>query len=277
MNYTLVIGVNSFLGNSFISKYKNKLKILGISISKKKIENFKLGKNLKFSFKNLLKEITDKKIESIIYFHSYGTSQNQNSKKKIFYSNYTLAKKFYELAKSLNAKFIYFGSVSENDKSAGNYYAISKRKMINFMRKDNKPKKIKVLVLKLFYIYGINENKRRLLSLIKSSIKKNKIFYLNNPDQKIDFLHVSDFSRALFKVVSAKTKKKFSLYKLCYGNKYKLAEIFKNFEYVKIRKKNSQLKKINYNILGYNKFNIDYNWKPQIKFSKGINDFFKNI
>ena len=57
MNYTLVIGVNSFLGKSFISKYKNKLKILGISISKKKIENFKLGKNLKFSFKNLLKEI----------------------------------------------------------------------------------------------------------------------------------------------------------------------------------------------------------------------------
>ncbi len=198
-------------------------------------------------------------------------------KKKIFYSNYTLAKKFYELAKSLNAKFIYFGSVSENDKSAGNYYAISKRKMINFMRKDNKPKKIKVLVLKLFYIYGINENKGRLLSLIRSSIKKNKIFYLNNPDQKIDFLHVSDFSRALFKVVSVKTKKKFSVYKLCYGNKYKLAEIFKNFEYVKIRKKNSQLKKINYNILGYNKFNIDYNWKPQIKFLKGINDFFKNI
>jgi nucleoside-diphosphate-sugar epimerase len=277
MNYTLVIGVNSFLGKSFISKYKNKLKILGISISKKKIENFKLGKNLKFSFKNLLKEISDKKIDSLIYFHSYGTSQNQNSKKKIFYSNYTLAKKFYELAKSLNAKFIYFGSVSENDKSAGNYYAISKRKMINFMRKDNKPKKIKVLVLKLFYIYGINENKGRLFSLIRSSIKKNKIFYLNNPDQKIDFLHVSDFSRALFKVVSAKTKKKFSLYKLCYGYKYKLAEIFKNFENVKIRKKNSQLKKINYNILGYNRFNIEYNWKPQIKFLKGINDFFKNI
>ena len=128
MNYTLVIGVNSFLGKSFIFKYKNKLKILGISISKKKIKNFKSGKNIKFSYKNLLKEISNKTIDSIIYFHSHGTSPKQNSKKKIFYSNYILAKKFYELAKSLNAKFIYFGSVSENDRSIYNYYAISKKK-----------------------------------------------------------------------------------------------------------------------------------------------------
>ena len=87
--------------------------------------------------------------------------------KKIFYSNYILAKEFYRLAKSLNAKFIYFGSVSENDRSIYNYYAISKKKMINFMKKDKKDRKHKVLVLKLFYIYGVNENKGRLLSLIK--------------------------------------------------------------------------------------------------------------
>ena len=59
--------------------------------------------------------------------------------------------------------------------------------MKNFMKKDKKNIKDKVLVLKLFYIYGVNENKGRLLSLIRSSIKKNKIFYLKNPDQKIDF------------------------------------------------------------------------------------------
>ena len=52
------------------------------------------------------------------------------------------------------------------------------------MKKDKKDRKHKVLVLKLFYIYGVNENKGRLLSLIRSSIKKNKIFYLKNPDQK---------------------------------------------------------------------------------------------
>ena len=276
MNYELVIGSNSFLGKSFIQKYKNKINILGLSFSKKEIKDFKKNKKIKYSYNKLKKIIKNKNISSVIYFHSYGTLRGHVLKTKIFFSNLILAKKFYRLSKYLNSKFIYFGSVSEYDKDTNNNYAISKKKMIKFLKNDSKISKAKVIILKLFYIYGFYENKNRLFSLMRKSILNKKIFYINNPKQKIDFLHVSDFCRALFKVLKMNMNKTFSEYKLCYGKKIQLEKICANNKYIKV-KKNSGFKKINYNILGYKKFNNHYKWKPKLALSKGINDFIKNI
>lgn len=277
INYTLVVGSSSFLGKSFIRHYSGRINILGISVSKKKIEDYRKNISLNFSYKNLNEITKDKKINSLIYFHSYGTSIKQKSIKKIYFSNFELAKKFYEFAKMINTKYIYFGSVSEFDKDIDNHYALAKKKMTNFLRKSSKRGKIHVIILKLFYIYGLGENKNRLLSKIKQAIHYNKIFYLYNPNQKIDFLHISDFLNALFKVIKIKSKKNFLIYKLCYGKKFELKKVFKNFENIKLKKSFHFVKNINYNISGHKKFKKDYKWNPKIKLLEGIDDFFKTV
>jgi len=276
-SYTLVVGSNSFLGKSFIECYRKKINILGISFSQKKIEDYKKKISFRFSDKKLVEITKDKKIVSLIYFHSYGTSNNQNSIRKIYFSNFILAKKFFKFAILLNAKFIFFGSVSEFDKDINNHYASAKREMTRFLFNNTKKSKIPIIILKLFYIYGLNENKNRLLSKIKKSFNEKKIFYLKNPDQKIDFLHVSDFLKALFKVINTKHEKKKNIYKLCYGEKIELKKVFKDYKNVKIKKNQYFIKKINYNIIGHKKFNKYYNWNPKISPSNGINDFLKRI
>ena len=63
INYTLVVGSSSFLGKSFIRHYSGRINILGISVSKKKIEDYRKNISLNFSYKNLNEITKDKKIK----------------------------------------------------------------------------------------------------------------------------------------------------------------------------------------------------------------------
>jgi nucleoside-diphosphate-sugar epimerase len=277
MRNILIVGANSYLAKYFIKENSKKFNITSISISKKSIYFTKKKKFFylkKIDEKQLLKFINPNSFHSIIFFHSYGTKHQKNLKKlensnfrmPIFFFN------FFKLQKKV-VKFIYFGSVSEYNNFSKDLYAKFKNKTRIYLKKNARKFNIQTIILQLFYIYGPNENKHRLFSLIKSKIISNKKITINNPDQDLDFLHVDDFSKALAKVINKKLDNDFYQYKLCYGKKYKIRKVVNYFKYKNINFSKQKTNIVNYNISGSKKFNLAVRWKPKINIKQGINGY----
>ena len=279
MKEILIVGSSSFLANAFLKSYKKNYKFTLISISKKKIE-FSWRKKIinlnKINSTEIKKYLNPPQFDAVLFFHAYGTKHQKNIK-RLIYSNEMIPKLFFDFFKSTNRKikFIYFGSVSEFNDQNKDIYAKCKTRTSKYFSVNSSKFNIQTIILQLFYIYGVDENSHRLLSHIKNKILSNRKIIIKNPDQKIDFLNVKDFNRALKKIVDKNLNKKFYRYKLCYGKKYSVKNVLSFINYKSIFLNRKKLKIVNYNISGYKKFNLDFKWKPKINIENGINEYFK--
>ena len=279
MKEILIVGSSSFLANAFYKSYKKNYKFTLISISKKKIE-FSWKKKIinlkKINSTEIKKYLNPPKFDVVLFFHAYGTKHQKNIK-RLIYSNEIMPKLFFDIFKSIDRKikFIYFGSVSEFNDQNKDIYAKCKTRASKYFSVNSKKFNIQTIILQLFYIYGVDENRHRLFSLIKNKILSNKKIIIKNPNQKMDFLNVGDFNRALKKIINKNLNKKFYRYKLCYGEKYSIKNVLSLINYKSIFFHQKNLKIVNYNISGYKKFNLDFKWKPKINIKNGINEYFK--
>ena len=126
------------------------------------------------------------------------------------------------------------------------------------------------------YVYGKGDVDTRLLPLIVSKLKKGEQIVLDSCNTTIDYLHVSDFSKAVLSIILTDQT---GIYNICSGQEYSLRDIINYivsktetnaqiiFDSTKDRKYASKY------ICGSNsKLLKDTSWLPEINIYNGIED-----
>ncbi len=215
--------------------------------------------------KNILKKIIKKnKIETIIHLAAYlNVKEAENNKKKYYNNNINGTKNLLKACKNSKVKNIIFSSscaiygnikksVSEKKtpKPEG-YYAYTKYKSEELIKKYSKIYKYKYAILRYFNVAGasksgkIGEIETSHGHLIKNiaiqSLKKKPSITIYGNDYPTkdgtcvrDYIHVSDLAEIHFQVLKYLKNKKKSLIINCgYGKGYSVLEIVNKFKKIK--------------------------------------------
>lgn len=75
---------------------------------------------------------------------------------------------------------------------------------------------------RIFYPYGPGEEKRKIISHVLNNLKNGQLVNIKTPNDVIDYIHVTDISRALALLVSSNTS---GTYNICSGKGTKLRKI----------------------------------------------------
>ena len=253
MENCIVFGGLGFIGSNLVKKLNLKFKtyVFANSEYSKKSRN-----SFNYNYGNFKKKI--KKINPKIIFFLSGNSYPNNSLNLNLYdikrSNIIIQDFLYALA---NIKFkgtvIYTSSiavygndkfnnhkfVSENSNlNPKNFYGLSKVIAEEQFKFFNKNYKIKVFILRLSSVFGLNLNKQVIFDLIQGIKSKKKKFLVLN-GKKTDsrqFVYINDLVNILIKLTNL--KKNYLLLNISNGKKYKIINIAKAImKILKINKK----------------------------------------
>ena len=270
MTNILVTGGAGYIGSHIVEQLiKNKENVIildNLVTGYKKLIN-KKAKFVKADIKNkskITKIIKDYNISSIIHLAAYlNVSEAENNKKKYYQNNIIGTKNLLEACKNSNLENIIFssscsiygdvkGSVNENRKpNPQGYYAYTKYKSEELIKKFSKQSKFKYGILRYFNVAGaspsgkIGEIEKSHGHLIKNlaieSLKKNpkiKIFgndYSTKDGTCIrDYVHVSDLANIHIKGLKyLKDNKKSFVLNCGYGKGYSVKQIVDIFKKIK--------------------------------------------
>jgi nucleoside-diphosphate-sugar epimerase len=250
----LIFGISNFIGfnigNELIKKFNiigtisnnlnkyDSLKKLRIKKLNKKIKILKCDFNHKIEIKNIIKnQLPDIVINVAGYTKNY--SHKTFNKKKGYSINVNPLK---TIIKSLNKiskkQILYFhiGSSWEysqniqlcNEKSNKKPkipYGIQKLRATKILKKISNDK-TKIIVLRIFNIFGDLDNKRKIFPYLINNLKNNKISTLSSGLQMRDYIHVSDLSNAIKQIIKNKKKlTNFEIFNICRGKPYSIKKI----------------------------------------------------
>ena len=266
----LVTGGAGYIGSHIVEQLiKNKENIIildNLVTGYKKLIN-KKAKFVKADIKNkskIIEIIKDYNISSIIHLAAYlNVSEAENNKKKYYQNNIIGTKNLLEVCKNSNVENIIFssscsiygdvkGSINENRKAnPQGYYAYTKYKSEELIKKFSKKNKFKYGILRYFNVAGaspsgkIGEIEKSHGHLIKNlaieSLKKKpkiKIFgnnYLTKDGTCIrDYVHVSDLADIHIKGLKyLKDNQKSFILNCGYGKGYSVKQIVDIFKKIK--------------------------------------------
>ena len=266
----LVTGGAGYIGSHIVEQLiKNKENVIildNLVTGYKKLIN-KKAKFVKDDIKNISKIkkiIKDYNISSIIHLAAYlNVSEAENNKKKYYQNNIIGTKNLLEVCKNSNVENIIFssscsiygdvkGSINENRKAnPQGYYAYTKYKSEELIKKFSKQSKFKYGILRYFNVAGaspsgkIGEIEKSHGHLIKNlaieSLKKNpkiKIFgndYSTKDGTCIrDYVHVSDLADIHIKGLKyLKDNQKSFILNCGYGKGYSVKQIVDIFKKIK--------------------------------------------
>lgn len=194
----LITGATGFIGSNLVA-----------SLSKKKHNLFLISKTNKYKFhkKNIISVKSDinfnhkisKKLikfspEVLIHLAWSGIPDytKKNSKK-----NFDNQKNFFLKLNNIKSirKIIITGSCSEHkgkEYLTSKYFTKAKIKIKNLAKKIFKENKVYLIWIRLFFVYGKNQNKRSLIPRIINSLRNGNEFQVLNPNSKHDYINVSD-------------------------------------------------------------------------------------
>ncbi len=282
----LITGVAGFIGFSCASKFINKnIKVVGIDnfdsyyspkLKKKRIQLLKKNKNFKFfkidiRKKNQLKKI--KKIDFTFVFHfaaQPGVRYSLINPKKYFNTN---IEGFVNIVEAVNKeklkKFVYASSSSvygeqkkfptseESNLNSKNPYGLSKIINEELSYIYSKTLKASFIGLRFFTVYGEWGRPDMFIIKLLNSIKKKKIFYLNNDgDHFRDFTYIEDITKACYNLLKYTPKQKHTILNICAGQKVNIKKLSVNIikKYPDARIKNIPANKADvYQTFGNNK------------------------
>ena len=244
----LITGINGFIGRNLSHQLNNKkYNILGLSRNRER-----LSKQVIFGDLNDLSKIENSiinfKPDVVIHlaWQEIDRLNLENSKKNFF-----ITKKFFSIIfKKTNCKkIIITGSCLEYDISnnlkSDEYsklnknlsFSIYKNKILKYIKRKCKEKKIKYYWLRLFYVYGKFQKRRSLIPMIISEIKNNKKIEFKNPFNENDFVPVEKVSKTIEYILNKKIPQ--GIYNIGSGNLLSIKEIFlllaKKLNYKKIK------------------------------------------
>ena len=218
-----------------------------------------LKENL-LNFKKIYNFIKTKKIDTVIHCAaSINVEESMVKKKFYFKNNVTATNILVNIIKKLEIKNFIFSSTSsvygsnykmltEDSKTKPiNYYAKTKLKCENIIKKKLIPSKFNVVILRYFNVSGsnylsnlgqFNNNNQLMINLCNFYLDKKKYFniYGKNYETKDgtcvrDFIHVLDLADIHWHIVRKFKIKKINLIVNCgYGKGYTVLEIVKKFQ-----------------------------------------------
>ena len=239
----LVSGASGFFGRNFIN-YAIKKGHFIYAMSRYKQKKIKNVKWITGSLDKYHEEF--QKCEVLIHFASAGVANRNLPYKKAYETNIIKSSKFLiNAAKARCLKWIIIGSSSEygdtlklgrpiNIKSSRLpvcNYGKTKSEFSDIVKILSKNFNARCRVLRAFPVFGLNENKKRLIPSLLRAIKEKKNFIVKNPMEIRDFSNIDDIVKKVLKAIhfSKKINKPYEVWHLASGKPTKVDEFVKNF------------------------------------------------
>jgi len=171
---------------------------------------------------------SDIKVDILIHTAWQGVSSNERDNWEIQFSNFTFSKEIYEFAKFIGTKkIITLGSQAEygiyNEEVNENFtpypidaYGSVKLLTLHFLRNFAIKEEIYWYWIRVFSVFGIDENENWLFPGVIKNLLKGKTIELTDGRQKYDYLHSDEFVKNLFKVIECNLNNS-GVYNLCSG------------------------------------------------------------
>lgn len=280
----LILGGTGFIGNNLIKKLSNsKYNITSLSLRKKK--NIKTINNVKYirtdlSDREKLKKYITNDYQIIINLSGNIDHKNYNQAFNIHYKG---LKNLLDLIDFKNLDlFIQAGSSLEygNQKSPQiekkrckpvSTYGKAKYLGSKLLLKRFK----KVIILRLYQVYGPYQKYDRLIPFVIKSCIKNKKFDCSEGSQLRDFLHVDDLSNLFQKIINSKNIK-YGTYNVGTGKPTKVKKIILLINklikkgkpiFGKKKMRSDEIDSLYPNIM---KIRKNFDWKPRIGLLTGL-------
>lgn len=284
----LVVGGTGFLGFHLLKKSLSK-NFLTFSFSRSKPKKTRYLKNVKYIFgdvgkKNSLRKLSKYKFEFVI---NLSGNVDHSRKKNVFKSHYEGCKNLSNFfLKSKIKSFIQIGSSSEygrlkspqkeNKKSKPlSFYGVAKNQSTKYLANLYKKKKFPVTIVRLYQVYGPNQDPNRLIPYTIDACKRDISFNCSSGEQSRDFIHVDDFCEAIFKILKIKESHG-EIINIGYGKPIKVKKIIQKINTIlkggkplfgKIKLRNDELIKTYPSLKKAKKI---LKWKAKILFDKGL-------
>ena len=286
MKNILIIGGTGFIGYHLAKKcLKKNFKVT--SISKNQPKKIRFLKKVKY----IICDISNKKIlkkigNSFDYVVNLGGYVDHKNKQETYRSHYLGLKRLTKIfIKKKIKKFIQIGSSMEYGRVKSpqkenfncypeSIYAISKFLSTKHLITLYKKKKFPAVILRLYQVYGPNQDKNRLIPIIIDSCKNNKSFPCSSGVQLRDFLFVDDLIDAILRCLDKKVEGK--IINIGSGKIIKVKKIINkivNFYkagkplFGSIKLRNEEMLRVYPSLLIARKF---LGWKSKVSFGKGI-------
>ena len=287
MKKILIIGGTGFIGYHLAKKCINKnFKVT--SLSKNPPKKIRFVKKVKY----IICDINDeKKLKKSIasnfnYIVNLGGYVNHQNKRKTYRSHYLGLKNLTNFFKDKKIKkFIQIGSGMEYGRLRSpqkehfrcqpkSIYALSKFLSTEHLLSLYKKEKFPAVILRLYQVYGPNQDKNRLIPIIIDGCKHDKSFPCSSGEQFRDFLFIDDLIDSLLICLDAKVEGK--IINIGSGEAINVKEIIKKivklyksgrplFGKIKLRKE--EMIKVYPSLLNARRL---LGWKAKVPFDKGI-------
>ena len=281
MKKILLTGSTGFIGSELLQNLSSYNKVY-ITLRKKYKVN-KSNKNVTKiyfkSFRNLSRKLKKLKIDTIIHCAThYVKSHNFDDIKKLSDSNILFGNVILENLKIMRVKkFVNFSTVWENfDGKKENYFNLysaykgSFGKIINFYKQKNK--NIKFLNFVISDTFGLRDNRKKIINLLKINYKKNLVTKVVSKNLHINLINVKDIVNAVRLVL--KKNYKSDTYILKNKNNFRIYDIIQEID--KYSPKRIKIKWLSNKIMKEKTYSFKKlkGWKPK---NSSIKDIIKVI
>lgn len=280
-NTILVLGGTGFIGYHLLKKTL-KLGWISFSASRKKpIKNryLKKVKYIKLDFKKL----ENLKVRDYDFIVNLSNIHYSKAFTLINFFKKTKIQKYLEVGSSAE-----YGNINkvldENTKCKPiSLYGKNKLKITNNALKTFKKYSFPVIVVRLFQVYGLFDNKNKIIPFVINNCLKNKRFNLTEGFQTRDFCHINDVVNAVIKLLTSKNKKVTGkIFNIGFGRSISIKRLVE-----KIKRKIGKglpvfgKKKISNQEIIHSKSSIKkikqyIKWSPKINLDDGINSLIKH-
>ena len=287
MKKILIIGGTGFIGYHLAKKCINKnFKVT--SLSKNSPKKIRFVKKVKYIICDINDEKQLKKSISsnFDYIVNLGGYVNHQNKRETYRSHYLGLKNLTNFFKDKKIKkFIQIGSGMEYGRLKSpqkehfrcqpkSIYALSKFLSTEHLLSLYKKEKFPAVILRLYQVYGPNQDKNRLIPIIIDGCKHDKSFPCSSGQQFRDFLFIDDLIDALLKCLDANVEGK--IINIGSGKVTKVKQIIKKivkfyksgrplFGKIKLRKE--EMIKVYPSLLNASRL---LGWRAKMPFDKGI-------
>lgn len=284
----LIIGGYSFLGYNLAKKLINYNYKIYLLCKKKKLTNKIINRKVKYIYCNILnyKKLKKKLSNNYDYVFNFAGNIDHKNKANTYLVHYQGLKNIIKILKEKKIKaFIQSGSSLEYGKKASpqeekvkcfpvSCYGKAKYLASKFLLQNNKYN-FKIIILRLYQVYGPSQKKDRLVPIVINSFLKNKSLNCTHGRQKRDFIYVDDLSNLFLKIIKSKSLNS-GIYNVGIGRSIyvkNVIEIIKKLIkkgkpiYGAIKMRKDENKNLYPNINKVKKF---FNWTPNISLQAGL-------
>ena len=155
-------------------------------------------------------------------------------------------------------------------------YGFSKLKASNYLMYLYEKFEFPAVILRLYLIYGPNQEINRFLPIVITNCIKNKSFPCSEGSQFRDFLYIDDLIKVIEKFLNSKKNLNGEIFNIGSGNPLKIKSIIKNIQkiinggeplYGKLKLRKDEIIHLYPSIKKIKKYT---KWKPKISFKQGL-------